>query len=187
MEFLAELFEQVRFWHWLLLAALGAMAGRRIFRPDRIKPMKIDKAQQAAETKAAAAAPAAASAMPEPAPRKLKEAAAGAPATAKARKAPAKPKTKPKTKPKSLAPKPRKAPAKPEVSAKLGKRKEKPPPQTKDLVGREFTLWSPIAHGEGTMRIAGKVRSVSGPDLPAGSRIRVTAANDEILKVEKAG
>lgn len=40
-------------------------------------------------------------------------------------------------------------------------------------VGREFVLTEPIAQGSGRLSIDDTVWRISGPDLPAGSRVRV--------------
>ncbi|MDA1132971.1 MAG: hypothetical protein O2905_07080, partial [Proteobacteria bacterium] len=95
------------------------------------------------------------------------------------------PAPKPRPSPKPAALKRQKAP--PQVSAKLGERPAKlPPPQPQELVGRAFTLWAPIAGGRGTLRVAGAELALAGPDLPAGSRIRVISARDNVLAVEPA-
>ena len=51
-------------------------------------------------------------------------------------------------------------------------------------VGRSFTLGQPIVNGRGKLTIEDTVWEVEGPDLAAGTRIRVTAVNDMILVVE---
>ena len=52
------------------------------------------------------------------------------------------------------------------------------------LVGRVFTLEKPIVDGVGTIRIEDTVWRVSGPDLPAGSRVKVARADGADLAVE---
>ncbi len=52
------------------------------------------------------------------------------------------------------------------------------------LVGRLFTLEKPIVDGAGTVRIDDTVWRVSGRDAPAGSRVRIVAADGAHLKVE---
>lgn len=52
------------------------------------------------------------------------------------------------------------------------------------LVGREAALVEALAGGEGEIRIDDTLWRVSGPDLPAGSRVRVTAAEGSRLRVE---
>jgi membrane protein implicated in regulation of membrane protease activity len=56
--------------------------------------------------------------------------------------------------------------------------------RTQALVGRVFTLEQPIIDGVGTVRIDDTVWRVRGPDGPAGSRVRITAADGASLAVE---
>ena len=51
-------------------------------------------------------------------------------------------------------------------------------------VGRVFTLDKPIVDGIGTVRIDDSVWRVSGPDCPAGSRVKVARADGANLTVE---
>jgi membrane protein implicated in regulation of membrane protease activity len=51
-------------------------------------------------------------------------------------------------------------------------------------VGRVFTLDKPIVDGFGTVRIDDSVWRVSGPDCPAGSRVKVARADGANLLVE---
>jgi inner membrane protein len=51
-------------------------------------------------------------------------------------------------------------------------------------VGREFTLDKPIVGGVGTIRIDDTVWRVTGPDVPAGSRVRIAHAEGAALMVE---
>jgi membrane protein implicated in regulation of membrane protease activity len=51
-------------------------------------------------------------------------------------------------------------------------------------VGRVFTLDKPIVDGVGTIRIEDTVWRVSGPDLPAGSRVKIAQADGADLVVE---
>jgi inner membrane protein len=53
-------------------------------------------------------------------------------------------------------------------------------------VGRVFTLEKPIVDGVGTIRIEDTVWRVNGPDLPAGSRVKVASADGAELAVEAA-
>jgi membrane protein implicated in regulation of membrane protease activity len=53
-------------------------------------------------------------------------------------------------------------------------------------VGRVFTLEKPIVDGVGTVRIEDTVWRVSGPNLPAGSRVKVARAEGSELAVEAA-
>lgn len=55
------------------------------------------------------------------------------------------------------------------------------------LVGREYFLDSAIEHGFGRIRVGDSVWRVAGPDLPAGVKVRVVAADGGAeLRVEKA-
>jgi membrane protein implicated in regulation of membrane protease activity len=51
-------------------------------------------------------------------------------------------------------------------------------------VGRVFTLEAPISNGVGQLRVDDGQWRVSGPDLPAGSRVRVQAVEGATLRVE---
>jgi membrane protein implicated in regulation of membrane protease activity len=53
-------------------------------------------------------------------------------------------------------------------------------------VGRIFTLDKPIIDGVGTIRIDDTVWRVSGPDCPAGSRVKIARADGANLLVEAA-
>ncbi|MCL2429368.1 MAG: NfeD family protein [Alphaproteobacteria bacterium] len=52
------------------------------------------------------------------------------------------------------------------------------------LVGRVFTLERPIVDGAGTVRIDDSVWRITGPDIPAGRRIKVVAIDGTALHVE---
>ena len=54
------------------------------------------------------------------------------------------------------------------------------------FIGLVFTLEKPIIDGSGTIGIGDTVWRVSGPDCPAGSRIKVAAIDGATLKVEPA-
>ncbi len=54
------------------------------------------------------------------------------------------------------------------------------------FVGRVFTLEKPIVSGNGTVAIGDTVWRVSGPDCPAGSRIKVAGVDGGTLRVEPA-
>jgi membrane protein implicated in regulation of membrane protease activity len=54
------------------------------------------------------------------------------------------------------------------------------------LVGRTFTLDKPIMDGSGTVRVDDTVWRVSGPDCPAGSRVKVVRSDGASLTVEAA-
>ena len=55
------------------------------------------------------------------------------------------------------------------------------------FVGRVFTLEKPIVDGSGTVGIDDTVWRVTGPDAPAGSRVKVTRVDGVALHVEPAG
>ena len=50
-------------------------------------------------------------------------------------------------------------------------------------VGSELVLVEPIAQGSGKAKLGDGVWKVSGPELPAGARVRVTGVNGTILTV----
>jgi len=54
------------------------------------------------------------------------------------------------------------------------------------LVGRTATLHEPITEGRGRIRLDDTWWSVMGPDLPAGTQVKVVAASGRDLKVEAA-
>lgn len=51
------------------------------------------------------------------------------------------------------------------------------------LIGRTATLNEPIVNGRGRVKIGDTMWRVSGPDLPAGTTVRVTAATDLDLEL----
>ncbi|MGH8504586.1 MAG: NfeD family protein [Stenotrophobium sp.] len=53
-------------------------------------------------------------------------------------------------------------------------------------VGRVFTLREAIVNGSGKLHVDDSQWRITGPDLPAGSRVRVVDADGTILKVEQA-
>ena len=53
-------------------------------------------------------------------------------------------------------------------------------------IGRVFTLEKPIVDGVGTIRIEDTIWRVSGPNLPAGSRVKIARADGTDLAVEAA-
>ena len=55
--------------------------------------------------------------------------------------------------------------------------------RTDGYVGREFTLDKPIVNGVGTIRIDDTVWRVTGPDCPAGSRVKIASADGANLAV----
>lgn len=54
------------------------------------------------------------------------------------------------------------------------------------LIGRTATLEEPISEGRGRIRLDDTWWVVNGPDLPAGTRVRVTASAGRELHVDKA-
>ena len=64
-----------------------------------------------------------------------------------------------------------------ESEARLNRRAE-------SYVGRMFTLDGAIVDGRGRLRVDDTVWLVSGPDLPTGTRVRVTGAENTLLRVE---
>lgn len=53
-------------------------------------------------------------------------------------------------------------------------------------VGRVFTLDAPIVNGDGKLRVDDSQWRINGPDLPAGSQVKVVEADGVTLKVERA-
>lgn len=51
-------------------------------------------------------------------------------------------------------------------------------------IGRMLTLDAPIVDGRGRVKVDDTVWPVAGPDLPAGSHVRVIAADNTLLRVE---
>ena len=58
--------------------------------------------------------------------------------------------------------------------------------RTDGYVGRVFTLDKPIVGGSGTVKIDDSIWRVTGPDCPAGSRVKVARADAAMLMVEPA-
>ncbi len=53
------------------------------------------------------------------------------------------------------------------------------------LTGHEFVLDEPLAGGKGRLKIGDGFWAISGPDLPAGARIRVTGGDGTVLRIEE--
>jgi len=51
-------------------------------------------------------------------------------------------------------------------------------------VGRNFTLDEPIANGVGKIRVDDSAWKISGADCPAGTRVRVSAVDGTVFRVE---
>jgi len=58
--------------------------------------------------------------------------------------------------------------------------------RTDALVGRVVPLESAIASGRGRVQIADAYWEVAGPDLPAGTPVRIVGADGMTLRVEAA-
>jgi inner membrane protein len=56
--------------------------------------------------------------------------------------------------------------------------------RVESYIGRIFTLDGAIVDGRGRLRVDDTVWQVAGPDLPAGTRVRVTGAENTLLRVE---
>jgi membrane protein implicated in regulation of membrane protease activity len=54
------------------------------------------------------------------------------------------------------------------------------------MIGRTIVLDAPILHGRGRVNVGDGSWTVTGPDMAAGSRVRVTAVNGTELAVEPA-
>jgi inner membrane protein len=54
------------------------------------------------------------------------------------------------------------------------------------LVGRVFTLDHPIVDGSGIVRVDDTVWRVSGPDVPAGTKVKIVKADGASLTVDVA-
>ncbi|WP_420407230.1 NfeD family protein [Hoeflea sp.] len=58
--------------------------------------------------------------------------------------------------------------------------------RTESLVGRTATLEEPITEGQGRIRLDDTTWIVRGPELPAGTRVRIVTAQSGSLTVEPA-
>jgi membrane protein implicated in regulation of membrane protease activity len=52
--------------------------------------------------------------------------------------------------------------------------------------GKIYVLAEPIRNGTGTLTIDDTIWTISGPDMPAGAKVRVTALDGTALKVERS-
>jgi len=59
--------------------------------------------------------------------------------------------------------------------------------RTEALIGRVVPLQTAIVDGRGRVQIADAFWDVEGPDLPAGTHVRVLAADGMVLKVAAVG
>ena len=59
--------------------------------------------------------------------------------------------------------------------------------RTEALIGRVVPLQAAIVDGRGRVQIADAFWDVEGPDLPAGTHVRVLAADGMVLKVAAVG
>lgn len=58
--------------------------------------------------------------------------------------------------------------------------------RAQQFVGRIFALEQSIENGRGKIKVGDALWTVSGPELPSGSRIRVIGTKDQILEVVAA-
>jgi hypothetical protein len=56
--------------------------------------------------------------------------------------------------------------------------------RAESYIGRLFTLDGAIIDGRGRLKVDDTVWLVAGPDLPPGTRVRVTGADSTLLRVE---
>jgi len=59
--------------------------------------------------------------------------------------------------------------------------------RAESFIGRTFTLQKPIVNGSGTIGIDDTVWRITGADLPAGSRVKITRIDGTALHVELVG
>jgi membrane protein implicated in regulation of membrane protease activity len=52
--------------------------------------------------------------------------------------------------------------------------------------GRVFTLAEPVLESQGSLKIDDTIWRVSGPDMPAGTRVKVIGVDGPILRVDRA-
>lgn len=54
-------------------------------------------------------------------------------------------------------------------------------------IGKQYTLTEAIINGRGSIRVGDTSWRVTGPELPAGTRVKVTGVEGVIFTVEQAG
>lgn len=59
--------------------------------------------------------------------------------------------------------------------------------RAEQYIGRFYVLVEPIRNGRGSLQVGDSVWRAAGPDLPAGTAVKVIAVEGAVLKVEKAG
>lgn len=59
--------------------------------------------------------------------------------------------------------------------------------RAESFIGLEAELDEPIVNGFGRLRLGDTPWRIAGPDLPAGRRVRVVAAEGALLRVESVG
>jgi membrane protein implicated in regulation of membrane protease activity len=58
--------------------------------------------------------------------------------------------------------------------------------RAQQYVGRSLVVEQAIQNGRGKVRVGDTLWSAEGPDVPAGSRVKVTATKGTVLVVERA-
>lgn len=58
--------------------------------------------------------------------------------------------------------------------------------RTGRMMGEVLTLVSPIENGQGRARVGDGEWTVTGPDLPSGTHVRVVGAQGIVLRIERA-
>jgi inner membrane protein len=58
--------------------------------------------------------------------------------------------------------------------------------RAESYIGRMFTLDGAIVDGRGRLRVDDTVWLVAGPDLPAGTQVRIVGSDNTVLRVEPA-
>jgi membrane protein implicated in regulation of membrane protease activity len=56
--------------------------------------------------------------------------------------------------------------------------------RAESYIGRMFTLDGALVDGRGRLKVDDTIWLVAGPDLPAGTRVRVTGAENTMLRIE---